>query len=316
MLSNLLLLALGLVVLILGGESLVKGASKLALKMKITPFVVGLTVVAFGTSAPELFISVQSALEGSSAIALGNVVGSNICNLALVLGVTGIIYPVSVSHSSLKFEWPVMMFASVLLYIFSITGLEITSWEGIIFLFCLVAFLYFTFVNAKKSGHTDLKEENKELDLTNSPPVYRSIAFILIGLVGLYFGAEWFVKAAKEIAITFGVSQRVIGVTVVALGTSLPELVTAIIAASKKETDLALGNLLGSNIFNVFAILGITVVIKPISLDPQIVNVDMLWMLGISLLVFVFMVTGKKVSKIESFALLAIYGLYIFNVLV
>ena len=315
MLENILLLVIGLVVLIVGGELLVRGASKLALKMKITPFVVGLTVVAFGTSAPELFISVQSALEGSSSIALGNVVGSNICNLALVLGVTGIITKVSVSKSSLKFDWPVMMLAALLLYFFAATSLEISRLEGGIFLLCLILFLVFTFRNAKISGHVDLEETSPEEALV-SDSMPKSFFFILIGLVGLYFGSEWFVKAAREIALNFGISERVIGVTVVALGTSLPELVTAIISALKKETDLALGNLLGSNIFNVFAILGVTVLIKPIEVDQQIVSMDMLWMLGVSLLVFVFMITGKKVSRVESMLLLAVYALYIYNVLI
>ena len=225
---DLVFLFLGLITLILGGDFLVRGASSIALKAHISPLVVGLTIVAFGTSAPELFISVQSALAGSPDLTMGNVIGSNICNLALVLGVTAIISPITVHSSSIKIDWPMTMGSSLLLYILVREGF-VNSHEGALFLVILIIYTVFIIRRSRKEAKE--KRKNLEKDLEISPVNYtKDILFILVGGVGLYFGSEWFVGGAQELARHLGVGERVIGITVLALGTSLPELVTAMVA--------------------------------------------------------------------------------------
>ncbi len=247
---SIFLLILGLALLVGGGEWLVRGASSIALRLRLSPLVVGLTIVAFGTSAPELFISVQAALEGSPDLAMGNVIGSNICNLALVLGITAAITPVPVRKDSMRIDWPVTMGASLLLYLVVLDNL--ISWpEGLLFIGLLVTYTYFIIRKSRRETKS-AEELAEELDVP--PPTAslgKDLLLIGVGTAGLAFGSNWFVDGAQDLAITFGVSERVVGITVLALGTSLPELVTAVIAAMKKETDIALGNLMGSNIFNI-----------------------------------------------------------------
>ncbi len=313
---DILLLLTGLFILILGGDFLVKGASSIALRLRVTPLVVGLTIVAFGTSAPELLISVKSALSGSPDLTMGNVVGSNICNAALVLGVTALISPIQVNADSLKIDWPVAMGSSTLLYFIALTG-SITAVEGIIFVCLLLTYIVFLIVKSRKDNRA-LKQLEIEPELEEGPSSssWKDLIFIALGSLGLYYGAEWFVGGAKELAQGLGVQERIIGITVLALGTSLPELTTAIIASLKKETDLALGNVLGSNIFNVLSILGITSLIKTIDVAEKIVQFDMLWMLGITLALLVFMFTRRMVHRWEGGLLLSIYGFYIYLVIV
>ncbi|MCG8474077.1 MAG: calcium/sodium antiporter [Cytophagales bacterium] len=313
MLEDIFYSVIGLLVLIGSGEFLVRGSSRIALKLKMPPFIVGLTVIAFGTSAPELFTSIQAALTGSSDLAISNVIGSNICNLALVLGVTAILYPIRVGKNSLKLDWPVTMCSSLLIYVFTLEGV-LNAWEGMVSFLLLLAYLAYTITKGRKKALVET--ENLELvDAERHPyPIYKSVVFVALGAIGLYFGSKWFVMGAQGMAKGFGVSDRVIGITVVALGTSLPELVTSVISALKKETDLALGNLLGSNIFNNLAILGITAMVKPVGASDKILTVDMVWMLAITLLVFPIMLSGRRISKPEGFALLAVYGLYTYIV--
>jgi len=300
--------------MIFAGHYLVKGASRIAIQLHLSPLVIGLTVVAFGTSAPELFISINSALQGSPDLALGNVIGSNICNLALVLGATAVIYPIKIQTNSIRIDWPVAMFSSLLLY-FLILDLELKLWEGIIFLVILIIYIIFLIKNSRKNTMA-LRELEKEIGMppTNKKQLWLNIAFILIGIAGLYFGSDWFVNSARFLARNWGVSERVIGISMVALGTSIPELVTACVAAIKKETDLALGNLVGSNIFNILSILGITSIIKTIDVSELILKVDMLWMLGITLLILPMMISKKIMSRLEGAILLACYFYYIISV--
>ena len=323
--TTLLLLA-GLALLIVSGDFLVRGASSLALRFRISTLVIGLTVVAFGTSAPELFVSIRAALEGTPDIAMGNVVGSNICNLALVMGVTALIKPIVVHKDSLKIDWPVTMGASLLLYAIMQEGI-ISRVEGLVFVVLLV--VYITFLirksrkeNQKQDALADLKENMRRHEMADvidanlpSQPIWKDILYLTIGIVGLYFGSEWFVGSARSLAVYLGVTERVISITVVAVGTSLPELVTSAVASFKKESDLAVGNLLGSNIFNILSILGITSIIKEVYVNDTIISVDMLWMLAITFVVFPMMFTQHTVSRVEGGVLLSIYCIYTYFVI-
>ena len=314
MLKDIGLLLGGLVVLIAGGEFLIRGAVSIALRLKISPLVVGLTVVAFGTSAPELFISVQSALTGSPDLAMGNVVGSNICNLALVLGLTAFITPVPVQKDSIRIDWPVAMGSSLLLFVL-VQENVLGRLEGVLFISILVGYTYFVIQKSRKETKAQQSQAD-DLDLPSKPTasVWQDVAFLVIGTVGLAIGSNWFVMGAKTLAIALGVSERVVGITIVALGTSLPELVTAVVAAFRKETDIALGNLVGSNIFNILSILGITSIIQEIRINDVIIRSDMIWMLLVTFVVFPMMLSRRKIDKLEGFILLAIYVYYIYSV--
>lgn len=312
--KDLLLLIAGLSVLIMGGELLVRGATSIALRLHISSLVVGLTIVAFGTSAPELFVSIQSALSGSPDLTMGNVIGSNICNLALVLGITAVITPVKVQADSIKIDWPMTMGSSTLLYLLVRENL-ISSYEGILFISILAAYTYFIIWKSRR----EIKRAQTQNDVINqveSPPsiLRRDIFFIILGTVGLAFGSDWLVAGAQDIAIAYGISERTIGITILAIGTSLPELVTSMVASFKKATDIAVGNLMGSNIFNVLSILGITSIIQEIQVNDVIINSDMIWMLLITFLVFPMMLHKKQVGRVEGLILLSIYFYYIYTV--
>lgn len=316
MLLDILLLIVGLFVLILGGDFLVRGASSIALRAHISPLVVGLTIVAFGTSAPELLISINAALDGSPDMTMGNVVGSNICNLALVLGVTALIGTIPVKADSIKIDWPVTMGSSLLLY-FIVKGdrAVIDTWEGIVFIVLLILYTFFIIRKSRKETKA-LRALQEEFDLPEeSNKLWKDILFIVLGCAGLFYGADWFVGGAKSLAEVLGVSERVIGITVLALGTSLPELVTAVVASVKKETDLALGNLMGSNIFNVLSILGITSIIQDIHVSEQIIDEDMVVMLGITLIILPMMLYKRKMGVFSGLILLGIYLVYTYSVI-
>ncbi len=312
-------LILGLVVLIAGGDFLVRGASRVALRLRISPLVVGLTIVAFGTSAPELFISIQSALSGSPDMAMGNVIGSNICNLALVLGVTSIFSPIQVNANSIKIDWPMAMGSSMLLFILVAEG-YLKRTEGILFVIILGAYVFFLINRSRRDNKQKFAElaedEVIEKEATNWTHWIVDFGWVALGCLGLYFGSEWFVGGAKKLFQEMGVSERIIGILVLAIGTSLPELVTSIVAAIKKNTDLAIGNLMGSNIFNVLSILGITSIIQDIQVSNAIKEYDMLWMLGITLVLLPMMVVNRKVGRIQGGILLSIYIYYTYSILV
>lgn len=312
--TTLVLLA-GLTLLILGGDFLVRGASGIALRAKISALVVGLTVVAFGTSAPELLVCIQSALAGNPDIAMGNVIGSNICNLALVLGVTSVILPIEVHADSLKIDWPVTMGASLLLFVFILDG-WVDNWEGLLFISLLAVYTVLIIRKSRKETKASLARQEFISDIpeTGGHPA-KDVLFLVLGAVGLYFGSEWFVESASTLAVHLGVTQRVISITVVALGTSLPELVTAAVASFKKESDLAVGNLLGSNIFNILSILGITSLVKEIAVNEMMLDVDMLWMLGITAIVLPMMWIKRRISRIEGAVLLGMYCFYTYTVI-
>jgi len=315
MFSQLAILVLGLIILILGGELLVRGSSSIALKAKISPLVVGLTIVAFGTSAPELLISIKAALAGSPDMTMGNVVGSNICNLALVLGLTALIGPIKVNADSIKIDWPVAIGSSLMLYFLLKARPKLDIWTGLLFLAVLTTYTLFIIVKSRRETKAQaLQEGAMDLPERSKGPL-RDMIYILIGCLGLYYGSDWFVGGARDLAMLLGVSERVIGITVLALGTSLPELVTAIVAAVKGETDLAVGNLMGSNIFNILSILGITSLITPIEVSEEIVRYDMLAMILITIVILPMMLYKREVGRISGAILLLLYGYYTYTVI-
>jgi cation:H+ antiporter len=316
MATTIVLLIIGLIVLIVGGDYLVKGSSSIALRLRLSPLVVGLTIVAFGTSSPELLISVQSALKGSPDIAMGNVVGSNICNLALVLGLTAVINPVRVLSNSIKVDWPMTMGSAILLFLVVREG-TLGAIEGIIFLAGLGIYLVFTITKSRMDVKSErLKMEEDQIPDAPKKQMWKDIFFIALGCLALYYGSEWFVSSTIDLAISIGVEERVVGLTVVAFGTSLPEMVTAAVASYKGESDLALGNLMGSNIFNILAILGITAIIKPIYVNEVILNNDIIWMLMITLMILPLMIVRREVGRGDGLVLLVVYVIYVYTVVV
>lgn len=310
---NYLMLLLGLATLILGGEFLVRGAVGIAQKFRLSSLVIGMTVVSFGTSAPELIVSIKAALGGNPEIALGNVIGSNIANIALVLGITVLIFPLPVDRNSKIIDWPMMFIASILFYVFALNG-NLSRAEGIILFSILVAFIVFLIWNSRRKSNKLLEEE--QLVIPTTMQFYRSLFFLAVGLVGLYFGAEWLLSGAVDIARELGMEERVIGITIIAFGTSVPELVTSGVAAYRKETDISIGNLIGSNIFNIMAVIGITAIVKPIEVGPNTLNIDMIWMLAIALALLPMLLFGRKINRFKGLLLLGTYVAYIVILLI
>ncbi len=299
----------GLIMLFIGAEGLIRGSSNLAIKIGITPLVVGLTVVAFGTSTPELVVSLKAALLGNSSISLGNVVGSNIANIALILGVAALIRPLDVHAKVIMREIPIMIGISILLLLLLIDG-ELGFFDGLVFVIGLVVYLVVNVLIARKEKNPEIDSEFSE-GLKSKLGIPVSIVLMIAGLGLLILGANLFVQSAVAIAKIFNVSDAIIGLTIVAIGTSLPELITSIVAAYKKEADIAIGNVVGSNIFNILGILGITALIIPIS-SVGISYVDLGVMLFTAIILFPLSRTGFSISRFEGALLLAGYGGYIY----
>jgi cation:H+ antiporter len=308
-----ILLIGGLIVLIISGEALVRGAVGVALKFKIPPLVIGMTIVSMGTSAPELLVSLKAALDGHSELAIGNVLGSNLANIALVLGITTMILPIAVKRSTVLIDWTIMMVTTLLFYIFILNG-TVNWYEGLIFTLGLIAFNIYMFKSVKKTNQTD-EVLDVDIEKTKKANILFHVFLIAIGCVGLAFGANWLLDGAVQIAKGFGVSEHIIGVTIVAFGTSVPELITSVVAALKKETDISVGNLVGSNIFNLLGVLGITSLIQEIPVSLQVMNEDIYWLLGISLLIFPLMIMGYNINRFKGFVLFVSYSIYIYFVI-
>ncbi len=308
-----LLLFLGVSLLVIGGEFLVRSSVSISLKLNISKMIVGLTVVSFATSVPELFVSVIAAIEGKPDFALGNVVGSNIANIGLVLGVTAIIHKLSTDKDFLRFYWPIMMLFSGFLYYFLSTELILSAFEGFILIIGLIIYLLFLVIRTRTKKNIIIEDVDEKL---KSASYFKVVIWLAVGILGLYFGSEWLVSGSTGIARDFGVSDRVISLTMVALGTSIPELAASVIAALKKEKDLSLGNLIGSNIFNIGSVLGITSVIHPLELDsPQMLNSDLLWMIGFSFIIVPLALIIPKpyfINRFEGFVLLIGYIVFVF----
>ena len=307
---NFLFIVIGLNLLILGGNWLLKSAIALSLKLNISKVIIGMTVVSFATSAPELIVSINAALNGSSDLALGNVIGSNIANLGLVLGITLLLGTMKVSKSFYKLDWPVMMIASALLFLFLSNDNIINQFEGILLFSFLIIFLIYLLRSQKNEIPDELSENDTPLSAS------KTALFFILGGLGLWGGSELLIKGATSLAQDFGVTERVIGVTIVSIGTSIPELAASIIAVIKKEKAISLGNLIGSNIFNILAVLGITSIITPISLtDSRLLTSDIYWMLGISFIVLplVFIPKKFKLTWKEGSLLLIGYCIFIYQ---
>ncbi len=305
---DILLFLAGLTALYFGSDWLVKGAARLAISLNIQPVVVGLTVVAFGTSMPEFVVSFIGALKGLPDIALGNIVGSNIVNIGLILGLSAIIYPLSVHMKLVRFEIPFMVFAAVILFIVSIDGI-ISRIDSILFAAIFTAYIVYTIKVSKKESKR-VKEEYKEF-LQKKDSITKDLILIAAGLAVLIAGAEILVRAALSIARAMGISELIIGMTIVAVGTSLPELATSTAAAFKKEADISIGNIVGSNIFNILFILGITGTIQPVAVNPEALKLHMPVMIFISLALFVFMKTGSAtIGRLKGAALILMYAGY------
>ena len=304
---------IGLMLLVVGGEFLVRASVGLSFKLNLSKMVIGLTVVSFATSAPELLVSLQAALDGSPDIALGNVIGSNIANIALVLGLTAIISTLGIDSDFFKFNWPVMVLFSLGLYLALVNDAMISALEGFILFFALIAYLVLLIRRAKNARPTE-EGQNDEIDAGLSKTSYfKIVVWLLIGGSALYFGSEWLVMGAKDLAKSVGVSDYAISVTVIAIGTSVPELAASIIAAMKKEKAISLGNLIGSNIFNIASVLGLTSMITPIRvLDDSILN-NMFWLLGFAvvLLPLGYLPLKLELNRWKGLILFAAYCVFI-----
>lgn len=296
-----LLFVLGLIALTVGGEFLVRGASGIARHFRLSPMVIGLTVVGFGTSAPELLVSVQAALAGQPGISIGNVLGSNVANTLLILGTSAVIAPLIIPLSKVWRDLGYMLAATGIVWLMLLDG-WIGRVNGVILLAGLAVFLTTAFAMGKA---------DETADETPLMPQITAWAMTIGGLIVMVLGAHLLVESATEIARAFGVSEAVIGLTIVAVGTSLPELATSIIAALRKQTEIAVGNIVGSNIFNIFGILGTTAIISPIPADPRFAHIDMFWVAGSALALTVMAVVWGGLPRIAGVILLAAYAAFI-----
>jgi cation:H+ antiporter len=304
------LILIGFILLILGGNWLLKSAVSISLGLKIPKIIIGMTVVSFATSAPELIVSINSALNGYPDLALGNVIGSNIANLAFVLGITLLIAEMDVQKSFFTTNWPVMMAASLLLFFFLRNDYLISDFEGLIFVLFLIFFLVYLFRFQNQDIIEDLPEDKDLL------PTYKTFTLFVLGSIGLWGGSEMLITGATDLAITLGVGERLIGVTVVSVGTSIPELAASIIAVLKKEKAISLGNLVGSNIFNILAVLGITSLITPIAaIDHVIYTNDIYWMLLVSMILPILVLLPKKMElkRKSGIILLLLYIVFLYQ---
>ena len=293
----------GLVGLFLGGEALVRGSVSIAHKMSISPFVIGLTVVGFGTSTPELLVSVQAALKGVPDIAIGNIVGSNIANVLLIVGVTALVWPIHVAGSALRRDTTIMILSALALVPLFAMG-EIGRVAGLTLVAGLIAYLVWTFLKPQQEASDDEAE-------AAATPIVNALLWVTLGLVGLLFGARFLVDGAVSVAQDFGVSEAFIGLTIVAIGTSLPELATSLIAAFRHQSDIAIGNIVGSNIFNVLGILGVTSIVAPIPVAPRFLTFDLPIMIVVSIVLTGLLLLHQKIGRRTGAVMLLAYCAYL-----
>lgn len=314
-----LLVGLGLLILLLAGDALVKGAVNLSLRVGIPALIVSLTIVAFGTSAPELLISIKAALDGVPGIALGNVVGSNTANILMVLGVPALLATMHTSECDTRKSYVMMLAGSVLFIALAFTGV-FKWWTALVLLAALALVLSDALRDAmkhRKAGLACLSEDEEEVEGADPDmPWWKIGLFLALGLIGLPLGADLLVDNAVIIARTFGISETVIGLTLVAVGTSLPELATTVMAALRRQADVALGNVIGSNVFNLLAIIGIAALVSPIPVDPEFLRFDLWVMLGASLLLIPFVFFKQDITRIWGVILTALYVTYVVIVLI
>ena len=310
--QNFLFIVLGLVFLIIGGRLLLKSAVAFSLRLNISKIIIGMTVVSFATSAPELIVSIQAALDGFPDLVLGNVIGSNIANLGLVLAIIIVLGSIDVRPSFYVTDWPVLMVASLMFFGFIYTDGALGRWEGVTMLIVLFLFLVYLLRYQQPAVVEDLPDTEKPL------PLYTAVLYLGLGGLGLWGGSELLVRGAVDLASEFGVSDRIIGITVVSVGTSIPELAASVIAILKKQKAISIGNLIGSNIFNLLAVLGITSIIAPIAVEDQsLITHDIFWMLAIAFVILplVFLPKGLRLGWRDGLVLLVMYSIFIFNTL-
>ncbi len=308
---NLALIFLGFFLLVIGGEFIVRSSIAISFKFNISKIVIGMTVVAFATSLPELIVSLNAAINGSPSIAINNVIGSNIANIGLVLGIISILTSIRVDNSFYNKDWPVMFAFSILLILFSINDSILTQIEGAVLLCLLIVFIIYFL---KKSNNEDINDDiDNKLSLTSNTKI---IIWLLLSTLSLYFGAEFLVDGAVNFAKQINISEAVISVSIVAIGTSIPELAASIIAIVKKEKGLSVGNLIGSNIFNIGSVLGITAIIKPVHIAQEIIDRDIIWMLFFAILLLVLALLPKRnnLTRFKGFIMLLSYFYFIFLV--
>lgn len=307
---NYVLLIIGFVLLIKGADFFVEGSASVARKLKVPSFIIGMTIVAMGTSAPECAVSVTASLKNSNALAISNVVGSNIFNLMVVCGVCALMVPLTIEMSTLKREFPFSILVGMLLLGLGALGMSVGHIDGVILLVIFALFLYVMVKDAMKHRKEAAQIEAAEEEEIKILPMYKCIFYILIGAVAIVGGGDLVVDSATAIAKQFGMSQTLIGLTIVACGTSLPELVTSFVAARKNEVDMALGNVIGSNIFNILLIIGIAATISPIAVTMENI-IDLVVMTAMSLLVYVFTFRDQKIGRIQGALMLLVYVGYI-----
>ena len=306
---NLALIFLGFFLLVVGGEFIVRASVALSLRFNISKFVIGMTVVSFATSLPELIVSINAALNNSPSIAINNVVGSNIANIGLVLALIALLSNISVNEKSFRRDWSWMFFLSIMLWLFIITENELNRYEGFLLITFLVSFVYHVL---KKSDSIELLNDvDDKLKLTSN---FKILIWLFISSLTLYFGAEFLVDGAIKFAKQINISEAVISVSIVAIGTSIPELAASLVAIAKNEKGISVGNLVGSNIFNIGSVLGITAIIKDIPIAEEIIQRDIIWMMVFTVLIMVLAVFPEKnkISKFKGLIMLLGYFVFIF----
>ncbi|RZW45912.1 MAG: calcium/sodium antiporter, partial [Flavobacteriaceae bacterium] len=310
---SLVWLILGLILLVVGGEFLVRSSVALSFKLKLSKLVIGMTVVSFATSAPELLVSLNAALNDAPAIAINNVIGSNIANIGLVLGITALVGTIGVDRSFYKLNWPVMMLFSLALFYFLTNDNKLGALEGGILFTSLLVFIVVLIRSSRNAIMSD-DAVDETLSLVSN---FKIVVWLLIGATALYFGSEWLVDGAKDLAKALGVSDAVIAATVIAIGTSVPELAASVIAAAKREKAISLGNLIGSNIFNIGSVLGLTSIVTEIPVtDAAILTRDIYWMLAFAAVLIPLILIPKRyqISRYKGLILVTGYGFFIFLV--
>lgn len=305
MLLTILMLILGFVLLMKGADFFVEGSSSVATRFHIPSMIIGLTIVAMGTSLPECAVSITASLSGNNALSIANAIGSNIFNLMVVCGISAIFVPLTVSKDTLKKEFPFSILCALLLMVFGFIGMSLSRIDGLILTVIFISYIVYMVISAKKAMNAYSEEDEVKVI-----PMYQSILYIIGGAIAIKFGGDFVVDSASNIALALGMSQNLIGLTIVACGTSLPELVTSIVAAKKGEVDMALGNVIGSNVFNILFVLGMASLISPIAFIFENI-IDIVVLVVFSMIVLYFGFTKQKIDKKEGILMLTLYVIYL-----
>ncbi len=308
---SIIVFVLGIIVLYFGAEGLVRGSSLLAKHLGIRPIIIGLTVVAFGTSSPEFVVSFMAAIHKNQDIALGNIIGSNIANIGLILGISALIHPLKVHRYTMKKEFPIMILASFAIYLMSLDHI-IGFWDGALLTLGIILFILFQVLVSvnDRHEHKSLEKEYKSI-IKNGSPYFKNIALVVIGIIGLVVGSQMMVKSVINIARELGVSELVIGMTLMAFGTSLPELATSVISAIRKEADICVGNIVGSNLFNILFVVGIITMLNPLTVEKSLVRFEFPVMLAFTLVLFPFLKSNFVLNRMEGASLVIGYIVFI-----